>query len=40
MFDDETFDEFYAKLNDIVKSTFNLDEVMINLKWLGRFLDP
>ena len=27
MFDDETFDEFYVKLNDMVNSTFNLGEV-------------
>ena len=27
MADDETFDEFYAKLNDIVKVCFNLGEV-------------
>ena len=27
MVKDETFDEFYAKLNDIVNSTFNLGEV-------------
>ena len=27
MFDDESFDEFYAKLNDIVNSAFNLGEV-------------
>ena len=27
MFDDETFDEFYVKLNDIVNFTFNLGEV-------------
>ena len=27
MSDDETFDEFYAKLNDIVNSAFNLGEV-------------
>ena len=27
MFNDETFDEFYAKLNDIVNSAFNLGEV-------------
>lgn len=26
MKDDETFDEFYAKLNDIVNSSFNLGE--------------
>ena len=24
MFDDESFDELYAKLNDIVNSTYNL----------------
>ena len=27
MAEDETFDEFYAKLNDIVNSAFNLGEV-------------
>ena len=27
MFDDEYFDEFYAKLNDIVNSTYNLGEI-------------
>ena len=27
MFDDESFDEFYAKLNDIVNSTYNLSEI-------------
>ena len=27
MVEDETFDEFYAKLNDIVNSAFNLVEV-------------
>ena len=27
MSDDETFDEFYAKLNDIVNFAFNLGEV-------------
>ena len=27
MFDDESFDEFYAKLNDIVNSTYNLGEI-------------
>ena len=40
MFDDESFDEFYAKLNDIVSSAYNLVKSMINLKLLGRFLDP
>ena len=38
MSDDESFDEFYAKLNDIVNYAFNLGEVMINLKLLGKFL--
>ena len=27
MSDDESFDEFYAKLNNIVNSAFNLGEV-------------
>ena len=27
MFDDESFDEFYGKLNDIVNSTYNLSEI-------------
>ena len=27
MFDDECFDEFYVKLNDIVNSTYNLGEI-------------
>ena len=27
MFDDECFDEFYAKLNDIVNSAYNLGEI-------------
>ena len=27
MFDDECFDEFYAKLNDIVNSTYNFGEI-------------
>ena len=40
MSDDESFDELYAKLNDIVNSAYNLSEIsMINLKLLGRFLD-
>ena len=38
MFDDESFDEFYAKFNDIVNSAYV--KSMINLKLLGRFLDP
>ena len=43
IFEDECFDEFYAKLNDIVNSAYNLgaiyDEAMIVRKIL-RFLDP
>ena len=27
MFDDESFNEFYAKLNDIVNSAYNLSEI-------------
>ena len=27
MFDDESFDEFYAKLNDIVNYAYNLGEI-------------
>ena len=27
MFNDECFNEFYAKLNDIVNSTYNLGEI-------------
>ena len=27
MSDDESFNEFYAKLNDIVNSTYNLGEI-------------
>ena len=27
MSDDESFDEFYAKLNDIVNSAYNLGEI-------------
>ena len=38
MFDDETFDEFYAKLNDIVNSTFNLGEVYDQSKVVRKIL--
>ena len=38
--DDECFDEFYAKLNDIVNSAYNLDEIYDQPKILGRYLDP
>ena len=27
MFDDESFNEFYAKLNDIINSAYNLGEI-------------
>ena len=39
MSDDESFDEFYAKLNDIVNSAFNLGEIYDQPKLLGRFLN-
>ena len=40
MSDDESFDKFYAKLNDIVNFAYNFwVKSMINLKLLGRFLD-
>ena len=39
MSDDESFNEFYAKHNDIVNSAYNLVKSMIHLKLLGRFLD-
>ena len=39
MSDDESFDEFYAKLNDIVNSVLTWVKSMINLKLLGKFLD-
>ena len=38
MFDEESFDEFYAKLNDIVNSTFNLGEVYDQLKIVRKIL--
>ena len=41
MSDDESFDEFYAKLNDIfLILLITWVKSMINLKLLGRFLDP
>ena len=39
MSDDESFDEFYAKLNDIVNLLITWVKSMINLKLLGKFLD-
>ena len=38
MSDDETFDEIYAKLNDIVNSTFNLGEVYDQSKVVRKIL--
>ena len=38
MFDDEYFDEFYAKLNDIINSTFNLDEIYDQPKIVRKIL--
>ena len=37
--DDESFDEFYAKLNDISILFLILVNFMINSKLLGKFLD-
>ena len=38
MFDEEFFDEFYAKLNDIFNSTFNLGEVYDQPKIVRKIL--
>ena len=38
MTDDESFDEFYAKLNDIVNSAFNLGEVYDQPKIVRKIL--
>ena len=38
MFEDESFDKFYAKLNDIVNSTFNLGEVYDQPKIVRKIL--
>ena len=38
MSNDETFDEFYAKLNDIVNSAFNLGEVYDQPKVVRKIL--
>ena len=38
MSDDESFDKFYAKLNDIVNSTFNLDEIYDQPKIVRKIL--
>ena len=38
MFDDESFDEFYAKLNDIVNSTYNFGEIYDQPKIIRKIL--
>ena len=38
MYDDDSFDEFYAKLNDIVNSAFNLGEVYDQPKIVRKIL--
>ena len=38
MEEDESFDEFYTKLKDIVNSTFNLGETIPEPKIVGRVL--
>ena len=38
MEDDESFDEFYAKLKDIVNSAFNLRETIYELKIVRKVL--
>ena len=38
MFDDECFDEFYVKLNDIVNSAYNLDEIYDQSKIVRKIL--
>ena len=35
---DESFDEFYAKLKDIVNSTFNLEEQILEPKIVKKIL--
>ena len=37
---DETFDEFYSKLKDIVNSAFSLKNLQLNPKLLGKSLGP
>ena len=38
MFDDKSFDEFYAKLNDIVNSAYNLGEIYDQPKIVRKIL--
>ena len=38
MSDDESFDEFYAKLNDIINSTYNLGKIYDQPKIVRKIL--
>ena len=38
MSDNECFNEFYAKLNDIINSAYNLDEIYDQLKIVRKIL--
>ena len=38
MSDDESFDEFYTKLNDIINSAYNLGEIYDQLKIVRKIL--
>ena len=38
MFDDESFNELYAKLNDIVNSVYNLSEIYDQHKIVRKIL--
>ena len=38
MSDDESFDEFYAKLNDIINSTYNLGKIYDQPKFVRKIL--
>ena len=40
MKEDETFNEFYAKLKDVVNSTFNLGESIVESKIVRKSLGP
>ena len=40
MEEDETFDEFYAKLKDIMNFAFNLGEYIVESKFIRKILRP
>ena len=40
MSNDESFNKFYTKLNDIVNSAYNLGEIYDEPKIIGRFSNP